>query len=69
MHERSKLRAIAVSIRATLVISSRKPDRNAQGSLIMWEATASNRESQSHDSVKQGMNPGDRSIEHLVETV
>lgn len=68
MHERSKIRAIAVSIRTTLVISWRKPDRNAQGSLIMWEPTASNRESQSVDSVKQGMNPGDRSIEHLVET-
>jgi hypothetical protein len=68
MHERSKIRAIAVSIRTTLVISWRKPDRNAQGSLIKWEPTASNRESQSVDSVKQGMNPGDRSIEHLVET-
>jgi hypothetical protein len=68
MHERSKIRVIAVSIRTTLVISWRKPDRNAQRSLIMWEPTASNRESQSVDSVKQGMNPGDRSIEHLVET-
>jgi hypothetical protein len=29
----------------------------------MWEPTTSNRESQSHDSVKQGMNPGDRSID------
>ncbi len=63
MHERSKIRTIAVSIRTTLVISWRKPDRNAQGSLIMWEPTASNRESQSLDSVKQGMNPGDRSID------
>jgi hypothetical protein len=62
MHERSKIRAIAVSIRTTLVISWRKPDRNAQGSLIMWEATVSNRESQSLDLVKQGMNPGDRPI-------